>query len=206
MAYTQTGEASAANSNTEDLRETLTRLEREVRQLRDRQAIGDCLNRYSRGLDRHDDELLSSVYHGDAIDHHGPPFLGPPRDFVPWAHKLHTDDYFSHQHYVTNNTVDIDGDVAHSEIYFQAVLRRKDGLLDLRGGRYIDRLERRDGVWRVAGREVLVDWASTTGGAVLEMPTGTWDRTDVSYQRPLAVPALDPPFLDAVGESLGTSG
>ena len=38
----------------------------------DRQEILDCLNRYCRALDRHDDELLTSVFHPDAVDNHGP--------------------------------------------------------------------------------------------------------------------------------------
>ena len=31
--------------------------------LLDRQAIADCVNRYARGLDRHDDEMVASAYH-----------------------------------------------------------------------------------------------------------------------------------------------
>ena len=61
------------------LRAEVQRLAAEVRELRDRQDILDCLTRYSRGLDRHDSELLASVYHGDAVDHHGE-FVGPPVD------------------------------------------------------------------------------------------------------------------------------
>jgi hypothetical protein len=177
------------------LRAEVAHLKAQVDGLSDRQAILDCLTRYSRGLDRHDEELLTSVYHADATDHHDP-FLGSPADFVPWANQFHEADYVAHTHAITNNTVDIEGDVAHSETYVQAVMRRKDGLLDVRGGRYIDRLERRDGVWRIAAREVLVDWASTIGSSVVQgHPTGTWNRSDVSYHRPLRVPARDAPSM-----------
>ncbi len=179
----------------DDLRAEVARLSAAVATLSDRQQILDCLTSYSRGLDRHDDEILTAVYHADAIDHHEP-FLGPPADFVPWANHFHEVDYVSHTHAIMNHTVDIDGDTAHTETYFQAVLWRKDGLLDVRGGRYIDRLERREGVWRIAARQVLVDWASTTGGAALRgHPTGTWDRRDVSYHRPLRVPAPATPSM-----------
>jgi hypothetical protein len=173
------------------LREEVLRLGREVGELRDRQAILDCLTRYSRGLDRHDDELLSSVYHDDAVDHHGE-FLGPARDFVPWVNGVHEADYVAHTHFVSNNTVELDGEVAHSEIYVQVVLRRKEGPLDICGGRYIDRLERRNGQWRIAAREVVVDWACTADGVIWRQigtfPTGTWDTGDPSYRRPLEVP------------------
>jgi hypothetical protein len=178
-----------------ELRAEVAHLKAQVERLSDRQAILDCLTRYSRGLDRHDEALLTSVYHPDAVDHHEP-FLGRPADFVPWANQFHEASYVAHTHAITNNTVEIEGDTAHSETYVQAVMRRKDGLLDVRGARYIDRLQRRDGVWRIAGREVLVDWASTIGGAsVPGHPTGTWDRSDVSYHRPLQVPATDAPSM-----------
>src|SRR5882724_2908499 len=42
-----------------------------LRQLLDRQAILDCLHRYTRGVDRLDRQLLLSAYHADAIDDHG---------------------------------------------------------------------------------------------------------------------------------------
>jgi hypothetical protein len=174
------------------LLEEVRKLRQEVQELRDRQAIHDVLVRYSRGLDRHDSELLASVYHEDAIDHHGN-FLGPPADFVPWVNGLHEEGYVAHQHFVTNATIDVDGDQAHSEIYCLVILRRKEGPVDICGGRYLDRLERRDGVWRVAARETLVDWACTVEGdvwpGIAMFPMGEWNRSDASYQRPLQVPA-----------------
>ena len=54
--------------------------ERQLQMLLDRQAILDCVQRYARGLDRHDDELTASAYHGDALDHHGG-FTGTPAQF-----------------------------------------------------------------------------------------------------------------------------
>ncbi len=165
----------------------------ELRGLLDRQAIVDCVNRYARGLDRHDVELLETVYHEDALDHHGD-FTGPPSEFIPWVNKLHEADWTAHLHFITNNTVEIDGDTAHCESYVFFTLERKDGKgVDLGGGRYIDRLERRNGEWRIAAREVIVDWRKLAEGATYSRAktytTGTWDRTDASYWRPLVVEA-----------------
>ena len=117
-------------------------LEEEVRLLReqmsrllDRQQILDCVIRYARGLDRHDEEILASVFHEDAIDHHGD-FTGPIDEFVPWANALHEATWAAHTHYMANNRVEIDGDVAHSETYVLYVLRRKDcAKIDFGGGR-----------------------------------------------------------------------
>ena len=64
----------------------------------------------------------------------------------------------------------------------------------LGGGRYIDRLERRDSVWRIAVRQATIEWrcgpASThVSPAPDQYPEGTWDKSDLSYMRPLELPA-----------------
>ena len=51
--------------------EELADLKRDVRKLLDKQEIYEVLCRYCRALDRGDEKLLRSVYHPDAIDHHG---------------------------------------------------------------------------------------------------------------------------------------
>ena len=87
------------------------------------------------------------------------------------------------------------GDTAHAESYCQWVHRLQDDhTVTVGGGRYIDRLERRDGAWRIAVRRLVLDYAFTTEGTVHGTPTheaypkGTWDRRDLSYERPLQAP------------------
>jgi SnoaL-like domain len=164
-----------------------------VRVIMDRQAIVDCLHRYSRGLDRHDQEILRSVYHDDALDHHGD-FTGPPDQFVPWADQLLASEWDGHTHFLDVNHVEIDGDAAHSECYVFFAQRRRDGDgVDIGGGRYLDRLERREGEWRVVARELVIEWQGraelTWFGGGSEYPSGKWDRTDRSYERPLTIVA-----------------
>lgn len=183
-------------------------LERAVAELQDRQAIHDCLMTYSRGIDRLDRELLLSVYHDDAIDDHGV-FVGTPEAFVDWAFAMHTSTHLSHQHCILNYTVDLDGDVAHTESYYMfAGLNREGQPLTMSGGRYLDRLEKRDGRWAIAARVCVRDWAPLTeipepldqaamtavkglSEEIKElMRTGSQparDRSDVSYDRPLTI-------------------
>ena len=60
-------------------------------------------------------------------------------------------------------------------------------------GRYIDRLDKRDGAWRIAVRRSTVEVAFTADASLLQSkffkaqgyPAGTRDRDDVSYARPL---------------------
>jgi hypothetical protein len=60
------------------------------------------------------------------------------------------------------------------------------------GGRYIDRLERRNGEWRIVAREVVIEWVCAADSTSSRFsadpyPDGTWDRSDLSYRRPLVV-------------------
>jgi hypothetical protein len=163
-----------------------------LRALLDRQAIVDCLHRYTRGLDRHDDDLLLSAFHDDAVDDHGEGlFRGTPRELLAWANGLHEAVASAHHHLTTNIVVEIDGDVAHAESYVIVCLRQRDQpRVDVLGSRFADRLERRDGEWRIATRVALVEW-----GGMMELNpdfpppgfvfSGRWDTSDASYVRPL---------------------
>ena len=63
----------------------------------------------------------------------------------------------------------------------------------LMGGRYLDRLERRDGAWGIALRRCTIEWALTGDGSLLRSGAfegflkGRWDGSDLSYTRPLQV-------------------
>jgi ketosteroid isomerase-like protein len=129
-----------------------------VRTLADRQAILDCLMRYSRGVDRLDRETLLSVYHDDAIDDHGM-FVGGPEDFAEWVIGMHSTLHMSQQHCLFNHTCELDGDVAYTETYYMFVGMNREGPpLAMSGGRYVDRFEKRGGVWAIAHRVCLRDW------------------------------------------------
>ena len=166
----------------------------QLQRLLDREAIRDVIHRFARGLDRHDDELVASAYHADALDHHGG-FLGRPEEFISWANALHAADWVAHHHHLTTHTIEVDGDVAHAETYcIGTFLRRDEPLVDIAGGRYVDRLERRDGDWRIVAREALIEWACVADAAASRFAFGVagdgrWDRSDRSYERPLTVGA-----------------
>ena len=169
----------------------LDQLRREVQYLKDRLAILDCVNNQSRGHDRHDVELMKSVYHDDGVDEHGPDVQRGP-DYAEWANSVHSAVFADHLHNITTHTCEIDGDVAHCESYVMGAMLLRDGkTLSLMGGRYLDRLERRDGVWRIALRRCTIEWATQgdasmlSSGAFQGFLKGAQDETDLSYSRPL---------------------
>jgi hypothetical protein len=186
-----------------DLEAKLDLVLKQQQELLDRQAIRDCLTRYCRGMDRMDDEITLSAYHPDAIDDHGA-IAAPPGPFVDWANDTHRRHSSLMQHMLTNHSCEIDGDTAHAETYWLAVARHKDGrAVTLSGGRYLDRLEKRDGRWAIAARKCLVEWCGTP--AMEPMPEADRrvmsqageprrDRLDPSYERPLTI---DPARLGA---------
>ena len=168
----------------------LAQLRRDVQYVKDRLDILDCVNRQSRGHDRHDVDLMTSVYHADGIDEHGAAVnVGP--EYGEWANRQHGAAFSDHLHHITTHTCEIDGDVAHCESYVIGALVSRDGsFTTLAGGRYVDRLERRDGEWRIALRRCTIEWA-VPGGSILDSGAfagflkGRWDTNDLSYARPM---------------------
>ena len=54
----------------------------------DRREIHDVVLTYCRGVDRGDLDLVRSVYHPDALDHHHTAFDGTVDEFIDWiGHK-----------------------------------------------------------------------------------------------------------------------
>lgn len=160
---------------------------------KDRYEIRACLLRYTRGVDRHDRELMLSAYHPDAIDEHGVA-KGLAAEFCDWAIGWHGEFQHQHQHIINNTVIDLAGDTAHAETYYTFFGDNREGPPTLAFGRYVDRLERRGGEWRIAHRVCVNQYAGAF--SPVEMPpeylammqsTGpnTRDRNDISYDRPL---------------------
>lgn len=164
----------------------LRALAADVRRLRDRSEILDCMNRYTRGADRLDRDLILSAYHPDATDDRGA-FTGGPEARVRWLFDyLSTLDHTTH--HISNFTIDLDDDVAHCESYvITTLLPRGSKEATLGTARYIDRMERRGGEWRIAHREAVMDFMVTLPTAPMHanVMTGSRDRDDRSYARPL---------------------
>lgn len=177
-----------------------------VKRLSDRAEIHDCMQRYARGIDRRDRALLRSAYHDGAVDDHVG-FVGEVDDFIDWAFAYHGSQT-RYQHYLTNHTADIDGDVAHAETYylFIGTDREPPNHLTISGGRYIDRLERRDGRWAIVDRVCLVEFMDEsqsllTEAAIAMVPgarIGSHDTTDPSYDRPLTARRPAPNLVDQI--------
>lgn len=173
----------------------LATLAADVQRMKDRLAIADCIARHARGCDRHDLDLIASAYWPDGIDEHGV-VVNSGADYGAWANQAHGATTRTHTHNLTTHTCEIDGDTAHAESYVLVVLLGNDGQHgQCISGRYVDRLERRDGEWRIALRRSTVEIMFPVDASALRASfftdqgylTGARGHDDVSYQRPLTL-------------------
>jgi hypothetical protein len=131
----------------------------EIQQVIDESKIRNLLDKYPRALDRQDHELLASLFHPGAKDEHGV-YNGSASGYVdfmaaqgkPGLHWMHHNG---------TQIIEIKGDIAECETYTLAFAR--EGLPGESGYdseyflrvRYLDRVEKRDGMWKIAHRRVV---------------------------------------------------
>ena len=162
-----------------------------VRELKDRQDIYDCLVRYCRGMDRFDRDLLRSAYHPDALDDHGD-YVGGVEGFIDFYFAYHSRNQLRTVHDLGNHTCELDGDTAHTETYWTfSAVNTAEPWFTSGTGRYIDRLERRDGKWAIAARICVLAAGSGATGPNDNLDRNfvpvSRDRNDPSYLRPLQI-------------------
>lgn len=167
-------------------------IETVIRQLQDRQEILDCLLRYCRGVDRFDREAVRSAYHEDAIDDHGD-YVGGVEGFIDWAFGYHQRHQRRTLHSISNHLCELDGDTAHAETHFTFhAVNCEAPHQTITSGRYIDRLERRNGRWGIVRRICVINALGSAldpDGAAGDgqfAPTSR-DRNDPAYMRPLEI-------------------
>jgi hypothetical protein len=126
-----------------------------LNQVADKQAITEALTRYCRGIDRADPAIMKSAFHEDAHLSHGA-FEGRAWDFAD-----RVVDGMSHfiasAHMLSNILIEVRGDRANAEAYVHAI-HHEPTHADHVVGRYLDRLERRGGEWRIAHRQTVLVW------------------------------------------------
>jgi hypothetical protein len=166
-----------------------------VAELLAREEITDVIKRLARGTDRLDEQMMVSCYHPDGYDDHNS-FRGSAADFGAWVCEV-LPHFQATMHFVGPPNIRFDPPlaevadngvaVAQVDTYCTAhhVADASDMVMGLR---YVDRFERRDGVWLIAKRVCAFDWAytvpfdPTVGFRFAEdFTVGHRDRTDITY-------------------------
>jgi hypothetical protein len=165
----------------------------ELEEIAARLEIDNVLKQYYRGVDRTDYDLIRSCFFDDALADYNPFFTGDLDEFMAYLKGPTALGGFTRTfHFAGNTIIEVDGDVAHTEVYTMAQHTTKDehawaGAFVVVWMRYVDRFERRDGSWKIADRKIAVEWIRRdTAGMWEDVPLdaqGRRDRTDVVYKR-----------------------
>jgi hypothetical protein len=179
------------------------------------QEIKESFYRYARGADRLDAELFASAFWDDGA--FNDPNSHEPISKIAEQIVEILGRHFSLTHHLNGNTlIDfVDQDHAKTETYFRAFHRTNadmkaeeagfiigarrlaelshvDGnVYDMVvGGRYLDQVERRDGIWKIKLRQLVFDYCTVRPSATLHAGEGMMalgaatmarDRSDPSY-------------------------
>lgn len=137
--------------------------DKELQDLLDRQACIDVVGpRYSHAIDWLDVDMLKTCFHADGWVDYGF-FEGNAHD---WCDAVMPIEKASEHrfHYCFNTIVEVTGDKAEAETNSLAGGRAPDPdtgkmMQSFYGSRYLDKLEKRDGVWRISERRTLLEFA-----------------------------------------------
>jgi hypothetical protein len=155
--------------------------------------IRQVLERYCRGIDRVDIDLVSQSYWEDSIDDHGV-YVGPGADFAATMGPRIAEAYTQTVHVIGQSYIELEGAFATAETYFVAYHIRPDGAstcVDVAGGRYVDLFEQRRDEWRIKDRTVVMEWVESRSGlenariSLDNFQRGRRDRSDLS-SRPVS--------------------
>lgn len=174
-------------------------LEKRLRDLADQQEIAAVLNAYAHGVDRRQGALVMSCFHADATFQYLDETPAPVAAFFA-ATGPNGEGLATTHHLLSNHMVAIQGDAADSQIYvwgyhlISADAPDRPPLFPAKGkaygvvigGRYVDRFERRDGLWRISQRRLVFDWSFNTEAP--EFPLPPWAAREGGFEPRLPGP------------------
>ncbi len=145
-------------------------IESTVQWLKDRELIKDLPQRYARGIDRIDFDLVRSNFHPDCVVH-GTVVSGPLDPYLDWTEK-ELAKFEATLHVMGNQYVDLveGADEGHVETYAVAyhMQPEESGIDDLvLGLRYCDDVARFGDRWLITARTAVPQWVR---GPVPEAP------------------------------------
>ena len=132
-----------------------------LREMLDHHEIRTLLAEYCHGCDRHDYQRMADTYADESWDDHGM-YKMPGKEFAVTAVTANLKDANMLMHHLGQSLIRVDGDQAGSDTYFLAsVSSTEDGkeVINQIAGRYVDRLERQDGSWKIRERITVREWS-----------------------------------------------
>ncbi|MET0239766.1 MAG: nuclear transport factor 2 family protein [Sphingobium sp.] len=172
------------------LEEEVMLLREAVRDVKDRQDVFACIQRESWARDRQDIDAINGCWWPEGVDEHGP-IVTNAADYAKRANLGHSMNFNMTSHNITNQLCELDGDTAYCESYVIGGLFWLDGkTTTIAFGRYLDRLEKREGEWRMLTRKCTIEMTADCDATwvysknVKGFLKARWDGKDPSYDRP----------------------
>ena len=165
-------------------------LEEKIQLLMDERDIKNVMDRYSRASSRADLELFRSCYHDDAIMYNGPNGDGKVSDFLEKFNDIAGGLAEVGQYYQANPLIEIDGDVAHTEVqcFSPKILfphsYNGNRVMRFGGARYLRRFERRNGEWRISASWFLYEWCFYQDVPPQNVSIGSYAAPDAQVLKP----------------------
>ena len=144
-----------------------------IDELESRAALRDLVTDYCLGFDNHDWERFISIWHADAVWEIGPPFgtfsnhEGIRKAVYEVLYPL-----WRETHHLTSNlrlTFD-DPDHAHGICNVDCMGATTDDVVQMISATYTDDFERREGIWKIARRSVVIHYFNPIPGAEMSSP------------------------------------
>jgi hypothetical protein len=165
-------------------------MDAELQEMLDHFRIRKVLAEYCRGSDRADETLMRNVYAAESWDDHGI-VQADGAEFSRVMCQMVIDTTETMSHTLGQSLITVDGDEAGAETYFIAVAL--DGAAEGKphcnqlGGRFVDKLIRENGEWKVKHRVVMRDWSvaipvATDWESSKTLKPGERSDADVSYE------------------------
>lgn len=158
-------------------------------ELADRMALDHLVSLYGHAIDRQDYDLLQSLYHDDGVDDHSPYFCGSATDYIAWLPNIMAT-WALTSHVMMDKLFVLNGDRAEGIVSARAWHVSADKSYEFTAyGRYADRYEKRDGIWRFAHRFFILDSSETRAtqaddaGDTAGVELGRPNREDPIYRR-----------------------
>lgn len=161
------------NDLTESNSEAVAALLRRVDELESRIALRDLVTDYCLGFDTRDWDRFIGIWHPDAVWEIGPPF-GTFEGHEGIREAVFDVLYpvWQETHHLTSNlrVTFQDADHAHGVCNVDCMGATADDVVQMISATYTDDFERRDGVWKIARRQVEIHYFNPVPGARMSAP------------------------------------
>ncbi len=157
----------------EELKRQLQEALRRIDELESRAAMRDLVTDYCQGFDNHDWDQFISIWHDDAVWEIGPPF-GTFEGHAGIRNAVFDVLYpaWRETHHLTSNLrlSFSDADHARGVCDVDCMGATADDVVQMISATYTDDFERRDGVWKIARRQVKIHYFNPVPHAEMTAP------------------------------------